>query len=155
MNEAPNMNPNLNDEQQFRLNKINEDKGYFIAKIRERKLMSKRLKKYIVSFGYFDKSLIVLSATSSGIFIASFAIVIGAPVGIASASFSFVFSLTIALTKKLLKTTRNKEKKHNKIVILVRSKLYSIESKIPEALIDNEISYEDFATIINEEKALF
>ena len=51
-----------------------------------------------------------------------------------------------------LKTTRNKKKKHNKIVMLTRSKLNSIESKISEALINNEISHEDFMTIINEEK---
>ena len=51
-----------------------------------------------------------------------------------------------------LKTTRNKNKKHNKIVMLPRSKLNSIESKISKALIDNEISHEDFETIINEEK---
>ena len=54
--------------------------------------------------------------------------------------------------KKLLKTTRNKKKKDNKIVMLARSKLNSIESKISEALINNEISHEDFMTIINEEK---
>ena len=54
--------------------------------------------------------------------------------------------------KKLLKTTRNKNKKHNKIVTLARSKLNIIESKISEALINNEISHEDFMTIVNEEK---
>ena len=54
--------------------------------------------------------------------------------------------------KKLLKTIRNKKKELNKIVMLARSKLNSIESKIPEALINNEISYEDFMTIINEER---
>ena len=42
--------------------------------------------------------------------------------------------------------------KHNKIFMLARSKLNSIESKISEALINNEISHEDFKTIINEEK---
>ena len=51
-----------------------------------------------------------------------------------------------------LKTIRNKKKKHNKIVMLARSKLNSIESKISEALINNEISHEDFMTILNEEK---
>ena len=51
----------LNDQQQFRLNKINEIKDYFVAEIKERELMSKRLSKYIASFDYFDKSLIVLS----------------------------------------------------------------------------------------------
>ena len=54
--------------------------------------------------------------------------------------------------KVFLKTIRNKKKKHNEIVILARSKLNSIESKISEALINNEISHEDFMTILNEEK---
>ena len=53
-NETPSMYPNLSasldDEQQFRLNKINEIKGYFADEIKERELMSKRLRKYITSF---------------------------------------------------------------------------------------------------------
>ena len=36
--------------------------------------------------------------------------------------------------------------------MLARSKLNSIENKISKALTDNEISHEDFETIINEEK---
>ena len=114
--------------------------------------MSKRLSQYIASFDYFDKSLIVLSVATGSISIASFATVIGAPVGIISASFSLAFSISTRIVKKLLKTTRNKKKKHNKIVMLARSKLNSIESKISKALMDNEISHEDFETIINEEK---
>ena len=60
--ETPIMYPNLtatslNDQQQFRLNKINGIKDYFVAEIKERELMSKRLSKYISSFDYFDKSL--------------------------------------------------------------------------------------------------
>ena len=48
----------LNDQQQFRLNKIKEIKDYFAAEIKERKLISKRLSKHIACFNYFDKSLI-------------------------------------------------------------------------------------------------
>ena len=107
--------------------------------------MSKRLSKYIASCDYFDKSLIVLSAASGNISIASFATVIGTPVGIASASLSLTFSLSA-------KTTRNKKKKHSKIVMLARSKLNSIESKISEALMNNQISHECFMKIINEER---
>ena len=89
--ETPNTYPNLNvillnDQQQFRLNKFNEIKDYFVVDIKEREIMSKRLSKYIAFFGYFGKSLIVLAVTTSSISIASFATVIGAPVGIASAS---------------------------------------------------------------------
>ena len=76
--------------------------------------MSKGLSKYITAFDYLDKALIVLSAATGRISIASFANVIGAPLGIASASFSFAFSLTTRNIKKLLKTTRNKKKKHKK-----------------------------------------
>ena len=114
--------------------------------------MSKRLSKYIASFDYFDQSLIVLSVRTGSISIASFATVIRAPVGMMNASCSLAFSITTGIVKKLLKTTRNKQKKHNKIVMLASSKLNSIEIKISKALIDNEISHEDFETIINEEK---
>ena len=156
--EKNNMHPNLsvtllNDQQQFRLNKINEIKDYFIAAIKERELMSRRLSKYVASFDYFyfDKSLVVLSVANGSISIASFATVTGAPIGIMSPSCSLAFSIIIVIVKKLLKTTRN-EKKRNKIVMLARSKLNSIESKISEALINNEISHEDFITTLNEEK---
>ena len=73
--------------------------------------MSKKLSKYIAAFDYIDKTLILLSATSGGISIISFASVIGVPVGIASASFNLVFSLITEIIKKLLKITRNKKKK--------------------------------------------
>ena len=89
-------NPN---NQQFRLNNINEMKDYFFAEIKEKELMSKRLSKYIASFNYFDKILIILSATSGSISIASFVTVIGTPVGVASASYSRTFSLSTGLVK--------------------------------------------------------
>ena len=44
------MYPNSNDQQQFRLNKINEVKDCFVAKIRERELICKRLSEYIAFF---------------------------------------------------------------------------------------------------------
>ena len=73
--------------------------NYFIAEIRERELMSKRISKYIASFDYFDKSLIVLSPTTGRISVVSFATVVGVLVRVASASFSFVFSITTAILK--------------------------------------------------------
>ena len=155
-NKTSNIYPNLDavpsNEQQFRLNKINENKDDFLAEIRKRELISKNLSKYIASLDYFDKSLNVLSILSGSISIASFATVIGAPAGIIGASCGFTFSITSGFVKKFLKTTRNKKKKHNKIVMLARSKLNSIKSKISKALMDNKISHEDFETIINEEK---
>ena len=60
--------------------------------------------------------------------------------------------MSTGILKNLLKKIRNKNKKHNKIVILAISKLNSIENNIYEALINNEISHEDFIAIINEKK---
>ena len=91
--------------------------------------MSKRLSKYIASFDYFDKSLIALSVTTGSISISSFATVIRTPVAIISASFSLAFSISTGIIKKLLKERRNKEKKHNNIVIQARSKLSRIKRK--------------------------
>ena len=118
--ERSNIYPNLNaiplneislsDQQRFRLNKTNEIKDYFVAEIKERELMSKRLSKYIAFCDYFDNFLIALSVTSGSISIASFATVIGTPVGIASASLNLTFSLFTGIVKKLLKTTQNKKK---------------------------------------------
>ena len=78
--------------------------------------MSKILSKYIASFDYFDKSLIVLSVATGSISIASFATVIGAPVGIMSASCSFAFSITTRFVKNFLKTARNKKKNTIKLL---------------------------------------
>ena len=148
----PNLHANISNEQQFRLSNINEIKDYFLAEIRERELISKNLSKYIASLDYFDKSLNVLSILSGSISIASFATVIGAPAGIIGASCGFTFSITSGFVKRFLKTIRNKKKKHNKIVMLARSKLNSIGNKISKALVDKEISHEDFETIISDEK---
>ena len=106
--ENHNIYPNLNDQQQSSLSKINQIKDYFVAEIKERALMSKRLSKDIASFDYFDKSLTVLSVTTGSISITSFATVIEAPVG--STSFSLAFSISTGIVKKLLKATRNKKK---------------------------------------------
>ena len=74
------------------------------------------------------------------------AIVIGAPVGMVTA-----ISNSTGIVKKLLKQQEIR-RKNNKIVMLARSELNSKESKISEALINNETSHEDFMIIINEDK---
>ena len=142
----------LSDQTKFRRTEINKIKNYCNSEIQERKTMSKKLIKYVVAFDYFDKTLIVLSATSGGISIIYFTSIIGVSVGISSASFSLIFSLTAGIIKKLLKITKNKKKKHNKIVIFAKSKLNSIGTLISQALIHLEISHEEFRTIVNEKE---
>ena len=76
--------------------------------------------------------------------------VVGAPVGIASASLILIFLVTTGIIKKLLSITRSKKKKHDKILMLAKSKLNSIETLVSQALIDMQISNEEFNVILKE-----
>ena len=159
MEEAPNLYPNLSDQIQFKLKKINKIKDYIIAEIHEREAMSKEFSKHIVAFDYFDKAFIFLSATSRGISIASFARIIGAPVRIARASFNFAFSIATGIVRKNI-ANNTERKKHYKIVMLARSELSNVDNSITtitmimimvitQALINSEISHEEYTKIIN------
>ena len=139
---------NISEETKFWRSEIIKTENYFYQEINQRKLYSKKLSKYVSTFDYIDKILIVLNATTGGVSIISNATVVGAPVGIASATFTIVFSLATGIVKKLLNIT-NKKKKHNKILMLAKSKLNSIET-ISQALIDMEVSHEQFITILKE-----
>ena len=101
----------LSDQTKFRLYEIKKIENYFINEINETKSCSKKLSKYVTTFDYIDKILIVLSVTTGGVSIISFTSVTGAPVGIASASFTLIFSLTTGIVKKLLNITRKKKEK--------------------------------------------
>ena len=141
---------NLSEQTKFRLDEISKIENYFIEEINQRKSCSKKLSKYVAVFDYIDQALIVLSATSGGVSIILFTSIVGAPVGIASANLTLFFSLTTGIVKKALNITRNKKKKHDKILMLAKSKLNSIETLISHALIDMEIIHKEFITILNE-----
>ena len=141
---------NLTDQTKFRLNEISKIEIYFNAEISQRKSCSKKLSKYATVFDYIDKVLIVLSATSGGVCIIPSVSVVGAPVGIAGAIFTLILSLTTGIIKRLLSITRNKNKKHDKIFLLHKSKLNSIETVVSQALVDMELSHEEFIMILNE-----
>ena len=141
---------NLSEQTKFRLDEISKIENYFIEEINQRKSCSQKLNKYVTTFDYIDKILIVLSATSSGVSIISFTSIAGAPTGIASASLTLIFSLTTGIVKKLLIITRKEKKKHDKILMLAKSKLSSIKPLISQVLIDMDISHDKFVTILKE-----
>ena len=144
---------NLSEQTKFRLSDIIGIENYFHQEIYQRKSYSKKISKHVTAFDYIDKVLIVLSATSARVTMISFTSIAGAPVGIAGVSFTLTFSLATGIVKKLLNITRNKKKKYDEILMLDKSKLSSIETLISQALIDMEISHEEFNTILNEKDA--
>ena len=131
---------NLTDQTNFRLNKISKIENYFNSEINQRKSCSKKLSKYVAVFDYIDKVLIVLSAINGGDCIFSSVSVVGAPIGIAGAGFTLIVSILTGIIEKLLNITRNQKKKHDKILMLAKIKLSSIENLVSQALIDMELS---------------
>ena len=123
----------LSDQTKFRLSEIKKTEYYFINELNETKLCCKYLNKYITIFNHIDKILIVLSARSEGVSIISFSSAIGAPAGIASAIFTLTFSLATGIVMKLLDITRKKKKRHDKILMLAKSKFSSIDTLISQA----------------------
>ena len=145
-----NSNLELNDLTKFRLDEINKIKDYLSAEIKERKDIAKKVSKCIVAFDYAGKLFITLSASFGTLSIVSHATVVGIPVRMAGASLTVIFTMTTGVVKKILNITRKKNKKHNKIITLAKNKLNIIETLISQALIDFDISHEEFSKIIYE-----
>ena len=140
----------LTDVNKYRLDEINKVRDYFNNEIKERKYIIKRLNKYLVSFDYLDKIFITLSASFGTLSIASYASVVGIPAGITGASLTLVFTIGSGISKSLLKVTKKRKKKHNKIIVLAKIKLNTIDTLLSSALNESEISHEEFSNIITE-----
>ena len=140
----------LTDVNKYRLDEINKTRDYFNNEIKERKDIIKKLSKYLVSFDYLDKIFITLLASFGALSIASYASVVGIPAGITGASLTLVFTIGIGIRKSLLKLSKKRKKEHNKIIVLAKNKLNMIDTLLSSALIDSEISHEEFTNIINE-----
>ena len=134
----------------YRLDEINKIRDYFNNEIKERKDIIKKLNKYLVSFDYLDKIFIALSASFGTLSIASYASVVSTPAGIAGSSLTLIFTIGTGISKSLLKVTKKRKKKHNKIIALAKSKLSDIETLLSSALNDSKISHEEFTSIITE-----
>ena len=137
---------NLSEQTKFRLSKIIGIEDYFHQEINQRKSCNNKFSKYVTTFDYIDKILIVSSATISGVCVISSASVVGAPVGIASASVTLVFFSNNWNNQK-----NYLSKKHDKILMLTKSNLDNTETLVSQALIDMKISHEEFNGIIIEE----
>ena len=134
----------------YRLDEINKIGDYFDNEIKERKDIIKKLNKYLVSFDYLDKIFITLSASFGTLSITSYASVVGIPTVITGASLNLVFTLGTGISKSLLNLTKKRKKKHNKIIVLAKNKLNTIDTLLSSALNDSKISHEEFSNIVTE-----
>ena len=137
----------LTDVNKYRLDEINKIRDYFDNEIKERKDIIKKLNKYLV---YLDKIFITLSVSFGMLSIASYASVVGTPAGVAGYSLTLIFKIGTGITKSLLKVTKKRKKKHNKIIALAKNKLNTTDTLLSSALNDSKISHEEFNNIITE-----
>ena len=91
-----------------------------------------------------------MSVSFDTLSIASYASVVGTPAGNAGSSLTLIFTIGTGINKSLLKVTKKRKKKHNKIITLAKDKLNTINTLLPSALNDSEISHEEFTNIITE-----
>ena len=144
-----------NMNQEIRLKKINEIRIYLIEEINRNELMSKKHKKVCRVLNYIDNSLTVLSTITGCISISAFASLVGIPIGITSSATGLKISVIVAGIKEFKSINEKKKKKHDKIVLISISKLNSTEVLISKALIDSDISHDEFVLMNNVLKEFY
>ena len=138
-----------NISQDFRLKNVNEARNYFLKEIKQNELMSRKLKKVCRTLNYIGHVLGLASTITRCISVSGFASLLGLPIGITSS----VIGLKIcALATGIKKSIIKKKKKHNKIVLLAKSKLNSISVLIFKGLINSNIINNEFVLINNVQK---
>ena len=111
--------------------------------------MSEKYKKVCRVFNYIDHLLIVFFTITGCVSISAFDFLVGIPIVITSSAMGLKnCALTPGIKKHKLIIKRQK-KKGDKIVLLAKSKLNSIEVLISKALFDSNINQGEFVLVNN------
>ena len=102
---------------------------------------------------YSEHLLILVSTITGCVSISAFASLVGIPIGITSSAVGLQICV-ITAGIKTCKSKIKKKKEHDKIVLLAKSKSNSIEALISKALIDSNISHDEFVLVNSELKEL-
>ena len=138
-----------NISQEFILKNIDETRNYLIEETNQNELMSKKHKKVCTTLNYIEHFLILGYTITGCISISAFASLVGIPIAITSSAIGLKICGITAATKKYKSIINKKKKKHDKIVLLAKSKLNIIEVLISKALIDSVVSHDEFVLINN------
>ena len=138
-----------NISQEFILKNIDETRNYLIEETNQNELMSKKHKKVCTTLNYIEHFLILGYTITGCISISAFASLVGIPIAITSSAIGLKICGITAAIKKYKSIINKKKKKHDKIVLLAKSKLNIIEVLISKALIDSVVSHDEFVLINN------
>ena len=111
--------------------------------------MSKKHKKVCSTLNYIEHFPILASAITGCILISAFASLLGIPIGTNSSATGLKLCAIDRGIKMYKLIIKKKKKKHDKIVLLRKSKLNSLDVLISKALIHSNISHDNFVLINN------
>ena len=138
-----------NKSQEFVFKNIDETRNYLIEEINRNELMSKNNKKVCTTLNHIEHFLILGSAITGCISISAFASLVFITIGIRSSTIELKIYAIAAAIKKYKSIIKKKKKKHDKIVLLAKSKFNSIEVLISKTSINSVISHDEFFLINN------
>ena len=133
--------------QEFRFKNIDKTRIFFLEEIKQNELMSRKHKKVCTTLNYIEQFLILASAITGFISISAFASLLGIPIGITGSPIGLKICAIASAIKKYKSISKKKKQKHGKIVLLAKDKLNSIEILISKALIDSNISHDEFVLL--------
>ena len=129
--------------QEFRLKNIDERRTYFLEEIQQNELMSRNHEKVCATLNYIEHFFILSPTITVCISISALAYFLGIPIGITSPAIGLKICKITTRIKKYSSIIK-KKKNHDKMLLLEKSKLDSIEVLNSKALIDSSISYDEF-----------
>ena len=144
-----------NINQDSSMEKIEKIRNYLIKEINQNELMSKKHKKVCRVLNYIDHLLILMSSITGCVSIPALASLVGILTGITSSAIGLKLFVITAGIKKCKSIINKKKKKHDKTVLLAKSKLSSIKVLIYETLIDLNISHDALVLINNVLKEFY
>ena len=124
-------------------------KDYFLEKIEQNELMSKKYKKVCTTLSHIEHFVILASIITGCISISAFASLLGLPIGITSSAIELKTCAITAGIKRYKSTIKKNKKKHDKIVLLANFKFYIIEGLISTVLIDSVFSHDGLVSMKN------
>ena len=133
---------------EFRLKKKDEA-NYISEELKHNGLMSEKYKKTCNYLHYIEHLLILVSTITGCVSIFACASLVAIPIGITSSGVGLKICAINTRIKKCKSIVKKKKKKHDKIVLIGKNELNTIEVLISKALIDSYISHDKFVAVSN------
>ena len=142
--------PPDDNNQAYRLKKIDELEKFLRDEIHKRDSLTKRFKRRAAATSISDTSVLAAITALEAASIATLITGIGIPISVVLASTGLLLGIGSAIIHKTQKVFDSKAKKHDKIKTLAESKLDTISGIVSKAIEDSQISHQEYQLILKE-----